>query len=178
VDNYSKSEIEHIKLSKMLKTQGFKMLKNYDIFLYIDGRISITMDINTYLKKLENDDIIFMKHRQKSILEHFNVIIKNNYDDIEMIKTIKKRYDDYNYKYDNGMIEGGVLLFKNNERVDMFLSDWWNEISKYSHRDQLSANFAIFLNKNLKYNIVENPIYGKEKWFKLLKRKKERFKKN
>ncbi|WP_213349339.1 hypothetical protein [Candidatus Vampirococcus lugosii] len=176
IDNNSKNEIDHIKLSKEYKTQVLKHLNKYGVYLYIDGRIKIIKDINEYLKRLDNKDIVFMKHRQKSIKDQFNVIVENKYDKKEIIEKIKERHKEFGYEYNNGLIEGGVILFKNNERVKKFFDDWWFEIKNYSHRDQLSANFAIFLNPELKYLITKNPIYDSPKYFSLLKRKKSRFK--
>lgn len=176
IENNSKRDIEHIKLSRKYKTQGFKYLDKYDIFLYVDGRISIIKDLNEYLKRLDKNDILFNKHRHKNILEHFDCIEGLGYETPETINRIKQRYDQYGYKYDNGLIEGFTFLFKNNERSIKFFDDWWNEIKYYSHRDQLSANFAIFLNPELKYKIGENSVYGKIKYFKLLPRKSKRFK--
>lgn len=176
IENNTKDVLENIKLAKKYKMLGFKELEEYDVFLYIDARISIIGDINKYLKLLNGSDILLMKHGG-SILTQMKELTKHRYENKEMVETIKKRYEKHGYSYDNGLFAGGVLLFRPSNDVVKFFEDWWNEVKYYSHRDQLSGCFALFLNPNLKYKIIKTSIYGSNGYFSLKgKRKKSRFK--
>lgn len=167
-------EISQIKLARKYKTQGFKYLRDYDVYLYVDGRVKINRDLNMYLKYLKSYEIKFMSHRQKNALEHMDMIENLKYESPEIINLIKSRYKEHNYNYDNGLIESGILLFKKTPKVIEFFDNWWGEIQNYSHRDQLSANFSLFLTSDLNYTIGDNPL-EKGILFKLLPRTKERF---
>lgn len=89
VENESKTAIEHAKISKFYKTNYDIFFKDYDLILYVDGRIAINCDLNDYAKNIDNNDIFFMKHKAKSIKEHYNTILNNKYETEEMINIIK-----------------------------------------------------------------------------------------
>jgi hypothetical protein len=90
INNPNNGIIEKIKLTRKYKTQGFKEIDGYENYLYVDGRIKILKDLNLYLNRLGNYDILFNKHRGDSILGHM-VLIKNlGYEKEEIINKIKK----------------------------------------------------------------------------------------
>ena len=134
----------------------------------MDARITIIGDINEYLENLRNKDIVFLKHPDaSSIAEEFERVLDGKREIKSMIDAIKKRYAEFGYNYDNGLISSGVLLFKNNKKTIKFFKEWWEEIEHYSSRDQLSANFALWRNKGIKYVMLPRMI---NKYFKQLKR--------
>ena len=118
--------------------------------------------------------MILMEHgTNKNILEEMNSVILGKLETIEMINKIKKRYSEIGYKYNNGLIKSGVMLFNNNEKTTHFFKDWWDEINNYSHRDQLSANYVLWKHKNIKYEL--NDLLN-NKFFKQTKRISKRLK--
>ena len=57
------------------------------------------------------------------------------------------------------------------------MEDWWSEIEKYSHRDQLSFNYALWKNKNsIKIFYLDKNIYDSKffHWNKLHRENKEK----
>ena len=57
------------------------------------------------------------------------------------------------------------------------MEDWWSEIEKYSHRDQLSFNYALWKNKNsIKILYLDKNIYDSKffHWNKLHGENKEK----
>jgi O-antigen biosynthesis protein len=45
----------------------------------------------------------------------------------------------------HGLIETNLMFFDlRNGACDRFLDAWWDEIERFSHRDQLSVNFALW----------------------------------
>jgi hypothetical protein len=152
VPNPSNTYTEHTRLARFYKTHFDILMNDYDVLLYLDSRIGIVGSISDYYKNLGELDAVFLKHpTTASIREHYVVLLKSNYESIEMINTIKARYAAHGYTYDNGLIASGVLLFRNNSRMRKFFCEWWEEIRNYSHRDQLSANFVLFLNPDIQY---------------------------
>jgi hypothetical protein len=169
--------IEQVKAAKYYKTNFFLLLNSYEVLMYLDARIKIEKDFTEYADKLGNNDILFMRHNGgRSVKNQFRVLADCGYETPQMIERIKARYAAAGYKYDNGLIGGGVLVFRNTGNTRAFFRDWWREILKFSHRDQLSANFALFQNPGLSYTYAENPIYGRKKFFRLLPRKHPRLK--
>jgi hypothetical protein len=156
VENLIVDEIKNIKLARQIKTSFYSYLSSYEYILWIDARITISMDIDEYLVRLNDNDILFMKHPDaNSILEELERMLPGKIETVEMCKKIKTRYESFGYKYDNGLIASGAMLIRNNERTIKFFKEWWNEINNFSHRDQLSANFVLWRNPELKYEIVD-----------------------
>ena len=56
-----------------------------------------------------------------------------------MAEFIMKRYKKENFPDNYGLIEGCLIIRKHNKKDCIYLMNkWFNEIEKYSHRDQLS----------------------------------------
>ena len=56
-----------------------------------------------------------------------------------MSKLIWERYKKEKFPDNNGLIEGCLIIRKHNEKeVINQMENWFEEIEKYSHRDQLS----------------------------------------
>jgi hypothetical protein len=175
INNDIKSYIENIKLARYYKTNFYKYLSSYENLIWTDARITITNDINEYLKNLEDNDIVFLKHPDASnILQEFDRVVKGNIEKQKMIDNIKQRYAEFGYNYDNGLISSGVMLFKNNKKTIKFFSEWWYEIENYSHRDQLSGNFVLWRNSEIKYKVLSRVL--NYQYFKQLPRNTQRFK--
>ncbi|MDD5650278.1 MAG: putative nucleotide-diphospho-sugar transferase [Candidatus Nanoarchaeia archaeon] len=165
--------VDNIKVSKYYKTNFFKQLSCYKKLFWKDANIRIIKNFKNYIENLDdNFDIVFVKHPyRKSILEEFSAVLKYRLENKEMIEIIKKRYSDLNYNYSNGLIAGGAILFKNNERTIKFFKEWWEEIKVFSHRDQLSANFVLSKNPELKYRLLDFDVF-RSKYFKIDKHNK------
>lgn len=171
IKNESKTDMEHIKLSKHYKTNFFNHLKQYNNLFWLDAHILINIDLNDYLKNLANNDIIFVDHPwRENISQEIDECVRLKKETPEMGEAIKKKYDELGYKYDNGLIAGGFILFNNNEKVIRFFSQWWDEIKNFSHRDQLSANFVLWKNPDIKHKILRG-VYNNH--FKVLSHKKK-----
>lgn len=169
--------LANFKLARKIKTNYHEWLSSYENLIWKDSRIEINCDLNEYLSLLENNDILFVNHPvSTSILQEMTGVGK--LEKQEVINKIKIKYESEGYKYDNGLFSTGILLFKNNENMIKFFSDWWNEINSFSHRDQLSVNYVLWKNKDIKYKTLNyNDVLsiGDNKLFKLHNRTTKRF---
>jgi hypothetical protein len=170
----NETNLENYKLSRYYKTNFHKYLLSYENLIYIDARMKISGDLNVLLQRLKDVDISFMKHPEaKSIKQEMDRVLRGKLEGVEMVNEIKKRYEKEGYLYDNGLFAGGILIFKNNERTIKFFKEWWYEIKNYSYRDQLSLNFVVSRNPELKYSI--QPFSETvQKYFKMMPRKSKR----
>jgi hypothetical protein len=174
IENSNNDFVGNIKLARYFKTNYFNYLSSYENIIWMDARITITGDLNNYLLKQKNNDIVFLKHPDASnIKEEMNRVLSGNIETVDMINKITERYSEFGYGYDNGLISSGVMLIKNNEKTKKFYFDWWNEIKEFSHRDQLSGNFALFINPEIKYEMLPNILNCE--YFKQLPRKTKPF---
>ena len=174
VPGVGSTPVDNIRRARYFKTNFHKYLSVYENLLWVDARITVTESLNDYLKNLNDCDIVFLKHpNARNISEEFRRVVSGKLEKADVAEAIRKRYEEAGYKYDNGMIASGVILFKNNGRTVKFFKDWWSEIENFSVRDQLSANFAIWKNPGMKYNVLSNIL--NKRYFKQLPRKTKRF---
>ena len=70
-----------------------------------------------------------------------------------MAKLIRERYNNENFPDNTGLIEGCLIVRKHNEKDCVnLMNKWFEEIEKYSYRDQLSFNYILWKTKNkIKY---------------------------
>ena len=178
IPKFNDSILGNHKLARYIKTNFFNYLSSYDIILWKDARIVINCNLNDYLHHLGDNDILFMRHPDSNnILDEFNSVLSLNLESLDTIEKIKLRYAENGYNYDNGLIASGIMLFKNNEKTKKFFQDWWDEISHFSHRDQLSGNYVIFKNPDLIYDTIpQRKVISNNGYFLRGVRKSKRFK--
>ena len=62
-----------------------------------------------------------------------------------MSYTVYNNYVKENFPHKLGLVESNVMIRKHNKNESIELMEkWWNEINKYSHRDQLSFNYLLW----------------------------------
>lgn len=151
-------KLSNVKNARWHKVNAHKLFPEYDYSLWLDSNIIIN---DAGLFNLANDLI-----KQKIL-----VAVPNHpervciYDEAEIIKEYRidtprivdkemqiLRHD--KYPKNNGLSETGILLRRHND-MKSTLDLWWSMIEKYSKRDQLSFNYALW-----KTNIERTPIYS------------------
>ncbi len=164
--------------AKMFKVLPHKFLPDYDISIWVDGNVLIRGDVNKLIDKyLRDHDIAFFDHRNLQpdargcIYEEAKALLemagKGKVKDDPRI--IQQQIDDYSaqgYPKNNGLIVGGVILRRHNlPQVIEVMEKWWQEINKYSIRDQLSFNFVAWQNK-IDFGYIDGDMRDNE-FFKL-----------
>ena len=90
---------------------------------------------------------------------------------------MKNQIDKYlqsNYPKENGLIAGGFIIRKHNDKNCIIAMEaWWNEIMNFSVRDQLSFNY-ISWEKKITYDIIKLNFF-ENKFFKIHPHKKMKF---
>ncbi len=117
-----------------------------DVTVWLDGSMTILDDrLEQYaLAELGDDDALFMRHPWRDDI----------YDEEEASHPSPK-YDDQptgaqvlHYRLEGhpahwGLIHSGLLVRRNNARVQAFDEAWWAEIVRWSIQDQLSLPFVL-----------------------------------
>ncbi len=116
--------------------------------LYIDGSISL-LNVNELLrlpqKYLRTTDIAtFRHHRRKCIYTEAEACLEQGKDDPSKINYQIAKYRYECYPVDNGLAECCVILRRHSPRIQRFNELWWNEVSQYSRRDQLSFPYVLW----------------------------------
>lgn len=130
--------------ARMYKTLPHKFLKEYDLSIWVDGSIRIVSDMNIYLKRLGDNDIMMFDHGRRCIYDEAKACIRHGKDDKDVIEKQMIRYAKEEFPREMGLNATGLMTRKHNDKVKEFCDAWWNEIAKGSIRDQLSFNYVMW----------------------------------
>ena len=168
-------------LSDVKKSRYFKLYpdevlsyentgKKYDYTIYIDGSMRITCDIKPLVYSLIASG--------KSIAIHEHSSVDCIYDEAQNCWIIgkvkwKDAREQINFYRQEGMPrhfglhENSVIIRKcNDPELHRVMDEWWRQIKRYCHRDQLSLSYALWKNGHdmsyvfsLGKNIRRNPYF-------------------
>jgi hypothetical protein len=134
--------------------------------VWLDGNIELLIPEEEFIKEFLGDaDIGLFKHPYRDCIYEEAVA------DTGRIDELKEQVDYYRsqgFPEKAGLYECGVLVRRNTEVVNKFNEEWWDEIQRWSARDQIS--FPYVLSKYpLKVKANEGNV-RKHKWFKFIPR--------
>ena len=137
--------LSRVKKQRFIKLHPHLFFKNYSLSIYIDATFQIKGDLNEFLVRIlsEKYKIYTFEHpdRNKIINETF-AVVEFGKERLNMSKFIRERYKKEKFPDNNGLIESCLIIRKHNEKeVIKQMENWYEEIEKYSHRDQLSFNY-------------------------------------
>ena len=170
--------------AKKYKLLPHRYLSEYEYSLWVDGNFTVVGNIDILVEKyLKDSNIAFFNH-QNTALDPRNCIYEEaefilaagerNYalkpsrgilaykDNPNTIRTQMEKYQKEGYPANNGLIKGGIILRRHNEKdVIDAMESWWEEVKYNSKRDQLSFNYIAWLH-NLKFNYIEGDLRNNE----------------
>ena len=82
---------------------------------------------------------------RNNIFDEISIVVEIGLEKESMANKIRKRYIKEKFPDNNGLIEGCLIIRKHNEKDCInLMNNWFEEIEKYSYRDQLSYNYALW----------------------------------
>lgn len=154
-------------LAKRVKLFPNEYLSGYDTSVWVDGKFQVIGDIRKYISKYEkNKTMLCFPHFERNCL--YDEAARCLADGIGVKREILNQitsYFDEGYPFDNGLYEGGCIVRKHNdETIKKIMSDWWDEITKFSNRDQISLPYVLKKNSFIP-DICDLDLYN-NKWLK------------
>ena len=146
-------ELNYLNISKIKKQRFIKLhphlyFKNYNLSIYIDASFQIKGDLNEFLFRILSPkyNIYNFEHPERNtVYQETFAVVRFRKEKELMAKLVRERYIKENFPDNNGLIEGCLIVRKHNEKDCIYMMNkWFEEISKYSHRDQLSFNYIIW----------------------------------
>lgn len=166
-----------VKQQRYIKTHPHEVLSNYETSIWIDGNVNILNDVSELIYDKYDIEIPLHPHRICIYDEGKRCILLKK-DSEEIITNQLTKYEEEGYPTKNGLVQSNIIIRKhNNKDCIKLMEDWWSEIEKYSHRDQLSFNYALWKNKNsIKIFYLDKNIYDSKffHWNKLHGENKEK----
>lgn len=85
---------------------------------------------------------VFKHSERKCIYTEAKVCCERKLDNVEIIKKQIDLYKSEGYPENNNLSECSVILRRHTPKIIEFNEAWWEEIKKYSRRDQLSFDYV------------------------------------
>lgn len=125
--------------ARYIKLHPHLLFPGAEFWFWVDGSHTPRHPLAKYLQYLGDADLCAFQHASRNCL----------YQEAEACKWLKKgdaaaiarqvrEYRKRGVPYNAGLVETPVLLMRNCDRAREFLECWWDEIEKFSERDQIS----------------------------------------
>lgn len=145
--------ISNTKLARYYKHHPIQLFPNYEASIWLDAT---HYQINSIECLIDKSDISAMQHFcTQTLRQELNLCIQLKKDNKEvMLKQVDNYYKD-GYIDQSQFFCTTCLIRKHNQIIYDFQEMWWNEIDKFSIRDQLSFSYCLW-----KKNIFCETILG------------------
>lgn len=142
--------------SKIYKILSHKFFKD-DITFWIDGNIFLLKEPEELVQEWlgEADMAVFEHNHHWTIYQEVDVIRKMFKSRPWIYEEAKDQIKEYP---DMKLSMCGLIIRRNNDRVNAFNEAWWSEICVHGQRDQLSFPVVLKRFPELKVNYIEGNI--------------------
>lgn len=145
------------RVARRIKTNPHLFLqKNHKISVWVDSNYHIRIrDIKNFCNlSLTNNDVAMYKHpRRNCLYKEIDTCINSKLDKPEILLAQKNKYLKVKFPCENGLYHTAVVIRRNNTKVNKINEEWWEEIKRFSRRDQISLPY-IFWRNGIVPNIV------------------------
>ncbi|HLG90577.1 MAG TPA: glycosyltransferase domain-containing protein [Candidatus Saccharimonadales bacterium] len=128
------------------KTHPHVLFSDYALAIWLDTSIMITGDINHLIKTFKESGLPLgtTPHPVRvSLDEEYMACVNLMKDDPEIMRRQIETYKKEGFEV-SSFAENGVLLFNlQSKRLQKALDTWWEQIQKFSKRDQLSFGYSM-----------------------------------
>lgn len=141
--NSSISEYNSRRSGKIFKILPEIFLPNYDFYIWHDiGHQLIKEPTKVIKEELKNEYFAVFKHMsRKNSLEEIKFVKKIGFDSKLILNMQLKDYKKHNNLESFGLYALPTFIKANNTFTKKFSIMWWEQIAKYSSRDQISFPF-------------------------------------
>lgn len=144
VDYYN---TDPVKIARYVKTHPHKYFPEHDVSIWIDANVLIRGDLKKYVNRLKSsgEKIGCVAHpRRNCAFVEAESCKELGKDDNDVIDKQMERYRGLGFMPDAGLIETNIFVCLHHDPVvQQAFGSWWNEIERYSRRDQLSVMYAL-----------------------------------
>ena len=133
--------------ARYVKTHPHLWFKEYDYVCWIDSNLYFSGDLQKYIDQIESAgaDMGAIYHPVRfSFIEEAAELAQTMSVKLERLDDQVKKYKSLNNLAQSRLIETNFWICSpNNPRIVQMMKTWWREINNFTHRDQMSINFAI-----------------------------------
>lgn len=140
---------------KRMHSREYKI--NFDRYIqdeesiYIDGSFTINCDLNKWWADRFKAPATFVQHpRRNCVFEEIERCIMYERCSIDKLQAQREAYTGIVGK-GQGIIQSGLMMRQRTPEVISLMREWWDELQKYSTRDQISMAYVA---RNKKINTI------------------------
>lgn len=152
----------HRRNAKIYKILSFLFVPNYDYYIWVDCTHTVKLPpteiIETYL--WDADIAVFRHPERDCVYQEAEKVKQLNYDHHSRVDIQTQYYRQQGHPEHYGLYELPAFVYRNTPRIRALMLNWWEHISRFSSRDQISFPY---LCRDLK--IVPSIIPGRARDF-------------
>lgn len=149
IDNYKNRR--DAKVYKVLSTLLFN---DYEYIIWMDANHNLDINPEDLLSKYGDADLYIFQHPHRNCLyDEMNEVIKGRLDSEELINRQKDFYLKEKMPSKFGLPEMTCFIKKNTHGIKSLEFMWWEQICKYSSRDQCSISYCLWKLSNSNVNL-------------------------
>ena len=141
------------RFSRSFFALGHRYLGEYDITISTGAQMQPTCDLDIFLEKFlpGEEDMAMPRHPCRTcIYQEAEKCKSSKKDDPKIIDKQMDFYRKEGMPENEGLIATGIVIRKNRGNIAAHGELWWEQIKRWSFRDQLSFNYILW-----KYNLVK-----------------------
>jgi hypothetical protein len=133
---------DSVRSSRWIKIRAGAALDEYDETLWIDNRVRLRVDpavvFSSWLAAA--DAAVFEHSFRDQLIDEFSAVVEGGYDDPAVVY---RQLDHYVQTTPELLrtkpLWTGMIARRTGARVDSAMGEWWEQVERFSRRDQLSA---------------------------------------
>lgn len=110
--------------------------------IWVDGTFFINVDLNQWWNQFIPPFTTVKHPFDNCVYKEISACQRGNKAPFSRLKAQKDNYLSQGVPYHGGLIASGILMRKKTPRVIEFCKLWWEEVLKYTGRDQIAFAFA------------------------------------
>ncbi len=174
--------LDKVKRCRYVKIMPHVLFPDYQYSIWVDGNIDIignVYELIDYYFIKGYWELVTFKHPIRDCIYIEAEICKRLFkDNIEIIDQQISRYRRLGFPEHIGLIESNVILRRHHSsNVIHLMEAWWNEVSCFSRRDQLSFNFVAWQNNFYYATLDGSSRDGSNNYFRVRMHKQKGFRK-
>lgn len=163
-------DLSPVKMVRCIKILPHHFLSSGEISVWVDGNIEVVGNIREFVSIVLEGDMEYATsyHPDRTcIYVEAEAVVKFGKESQEVVDTQIREYKKKGFPVNYGLVQSGIIVRRHGtEECKKFGREWWEEILTKSKRDQLSFNYVLWKNPDLKLHLF-NPNHLVSKYFQI-----------
>jgi len=133
-----------IKTARWYKINFHRHIETEDS-LWIDATFFINIDLNRWWRRFSEPMTVINHPFDDCIYTDIKSCMRSGKGDFRKLIDQAKYYKEAGIPENNGLISSGILMRRNTKEVRDLCDTWWDQVNKFSDRDQVAFGYAAWM---------------------------------